>query len=656
MSKITASVDIGGTFTDIIIQSDGKITGYYKVPTTPRNPEIGASSGLKDHLGRNLDELVHATTIATNALLGQYGLEIPPVALVTTEGFRDVIEIGRQNRPRLYDLFFRRPRAIVPRNLRFEARERTGPDGKVNVPLEKGQLERVAGQILEAPCQTAAVAFINSYLNPENEREAGEFLSKKLDYVSVSSSVAPEQREYERTSTAVVNAALMPIVSRYVKRLESSMGSMGSPMLSIMASSGGLVSTDEVYSRPVQIVESGPAAGVIASSEIARLLGLGNVISFDMGGTTAKAGTIVGGEVVITGEYEVGGESHHGRMAKGSGYPVRFPFVDLAEVSAGGGTIIWKDQAGGLRIGPVSSGAEPGPICYGKGGTEPTITDANLVLGIIGKELLGGEMTLDVEGARNGLGKLGDPVEIAEAALSLADMEMARAIRIVTVERGLDPSEFAMVAYGGAGPQHAARIADELGIRNVIIPPKPGLFSALGLLYSDWRFEARASFPKDTEDAFGKLEDDLSNKHRGAEFLRYADCRYRGQGSELTVAVSRGTRMEIEDAFVKMHQSTFGFILDREVEVVTIRAFAVIRRDKPDISITAGMPSAPYRRTAVLDGRQIQMEVHSRAGMAPGRPVMGPCAIEDYDSTAFVPEGWIGEAGMIGELLLRRAD
>ena len=655
MSRTTASVDIGGTFTDIIVQVDGKITGYYKVPTTPRNPEEGASSGLAEHLGKNIDELVHATTIATNALLGQYGLELPPVALLTTAGFRDVIEIGRQNRPRLYDLFFTRPRAIVPRDLRFEADERTDSDGKIVVPVDRKQLEGIGDRIVEGSCPSAAIAFINSYLNPENERKAGEILSGKLEYVSVSSSIAPEQREYERTSTAVVNAALMPIVSRYVKRLEASLAGMGSPRLSIMASSGGLVSTNEVYARPVQIVESGPAAGVIASSEIARLLGLGNVISFDMGGTTAKAGTIVGGEVVITGEYEVGGESHHGRMARGSGYPVRYPFVDLAEVSAGGGTVIWKDQAGGLRIGPVSSGADPGPICYGRGGKEPTITDANLVLGILPMELLGGRMALDIEGARKGLARLGDPYEIGEAALSLADMEMARAIRIVTVERGLEPAEFTMVAFGGAGPQHAARIADELGIRSVIIPPKPGLFSALGLLYSDWRFEGRVSFPKDPEEAFRNLEKDLSERHAGAEFLRYADCRYRGQGSELTVPVAQGTREEVEEAFVKMHRSAFGFTLERGIEIVTIRAFAVIRRPKPDISMAMEKPSEPGARTAVIGGKEVSINVHRRDGLAPGKEVAGPCTIEDYDSTAFVPEGWAAEPGKIGEIRMRRS-
>lgn len=654
-SGVTVSVDIGGTFTDIIFQKCGKIQGYFKVPTTPREPEIGASRGISENMdGGKVSELVHATTIATNALLGQYGLEIPDVALVTTGGFEDVIEIGRQNRPRLYDLFFQRPRTIVPRDLRFGIDERVDSRGNVIKRLAVDDLKGVISKLGDKGLKSIAISFLNSYLNPENERIARDFMTDHFPYLSVSSYIAPEQREYERTSTTVVNAALMPIVSRYVKSLESRLKEFGNPELSIMASSGGLVSTDEVYSRPVQIVESGPAAGVIAAAEVAKILGINNVISFDMGGTTAKAGTVVNGEVSVTAEYEVGGESHHGRMTKGSGYPVRFPFVDLAEVSAGGGTIIWKDEAGALRIGPVSSGADPGPICYGKGGKEPTITDANVALGIIGENLLGGRMSLDVKGAIDGLSSLGDPYEIAESALTLADLEMARAIRIVTVERGLDPADFTMLAFGGAGPQRAANIADELGIREVVIPPKPGLFSALGLLFSDWRFESRSSFPKDPKEEFRMLEDSMAKKHVGASYLRYADCRYRGQGSELTVPVSDGNRNKIEESFVKSHQSTFGFTLEREIEIVTIRVFAVIPRDKPTLELPARGHTNVSERKAVIKGKHVFLKSFEKPGMEIGVPVEGPCAIDDYDSTAFVPEGWTASLGKIGELHLKR--
>lgn len=649
-----ASVDIGGTFTDIIIQKDGEITGYFKVPTTPREPEVGASLGLRNHLIEPISELLHATTIGTNALLGQFGLELPKVSLLTTKGFKDVIEIGRQNRPHLYDLFFRKPRAIVPRELRFQINERTDSHGNVVRKPDPSEVKSVLEEVSSTGAESVAVAFINSYLNPDNERTVGEELSRLVSYVSVSSHIAPEQREYERTSTAVVNAALMPIVSRYVKNLEGSISEFGNPELSIMASSGGLISTDEVYSRPVQIVESGPAAGVIASAEISKILGIRNVISFDMGGTTAKAGTVVDSEVSITSEYEVGGESHHGRMTKGSGYPVRFPFVDLAEVSAGGGTIIWKDNAGGLKIGPISSGADPGPICYGKGGTEPTITDANLALGIIGESLLGGEMSLDRKGSIDGLSSLGDPYEIAESALAMADLEMARAIRIVTVERGLDPTDFTMIAFGGAGPQHAARIADELGITSVVIPPRPGVFSALGLLFSNGRYEVRSSFPDNPEHEFKRLEKSLSDRRQFTGFIRYADCRYRGQGSELTVPVDAGTREEIENKFRDLHASTFGFTLDRDIEIVTARVFGVISRDKPSLGIAEAAELTVGSRNLHSGGKETAMKVYSRPGLKTGQTVSGPCAIDDYDSTAFVPAGWSAAPGSLGEIKMWR--
>lgn len=654
MARITASVDIGGTFTDIIIQEDGRIAGYYKVPTTARQPEVGVSSGLKQHLHDDISELVHATTIATNALLGQFGLELPEVALITTRGFRDTIEIGRQNRPSLYDLFFRKPRTLVPRESRYEVEERVTSSGEIMKGLSEDELRKVAHEIKEKKIRSVAVTFLNSYLNPENERIASGILSEMFEYLSISNNIAPEQREYERTSTTVVNAALMPLVSRYIRNLEQSISSFGDPDLSIMASSGGLVSTEEVYARPVQIVESGPAAGVIASSEMSKILGISNIISFDMGGTTAKAGTVVDSQVLITSEYEVGGESHHGRMTKGSGYPVRFPFIDLAEVSAGGGTIIWKDAAGGLRIGPMSSGAEPGPICYGKGGVEPTITDANLAMGVLGETLLGGEMRLDKEGALRGLSKLGDPYEVAESALNLADLEMARAIRIVTVERGLDPSDFTMIGFGGAGPQHAARIADELGITHVVIPPRAGLFSALGLLFSDWRYEARASFPADPQKSFVELEKNLKEEHGEANFLRYADCRYRGQGSELTVPVSDGSRDSIISAFRELHQSTFGFSLNRDVEIVTVRVFAVIARNKPSIGGTSTGSMGVSEREAVINGSRVRIKAYERPGMPHGQEVKGPCSVDDYDSTTFVPEGWTASPGKMGELNLRR--
>ncbi|MEM3326433.1 MAG: hydantoinase/oxoprolinase family protein, partial [Thermoproteus sp.] len=408
------AVDVGGTFTDFVAVDERGNIQAFKVLTTPKAPEEAVVAGLEALSG--ITEVLHASTIGTNALLGQVGLEIPKVAFFTTKSFRDVLEIGRQNRSRLYDLFFQKPRQIVPRELRFEVDERTLPDGTVEKAVDPAEIDAFAGKAKAAGAVSVAVGFLHSYANPANERAAAERLKAHFEYVTASHEVAWEPREYERFSTAVVNAALMPLVGRYLARLGQYVASRGGKMY-VMASSGGLVTVEEASRRPVQLIESGPAGGVVAAAELARLIGERRIISFDMGGTTAKAGTVVDFEPAVTTEYEVGGESHRGRLVKGSGYPVRFPFVDLAEVSAGGGTIIWRDPGGALRAGPIRAGADPGPVCYGRGGVEPTITDANLALGRIPDALIGGRMKLDVKAAERALAKLGDPVDVASTAI-----------------------------------------------------------------------------------------------------------------------------------------------------------------------------------------------------------------------------------------------
>ncbi len=400
---VVVAVDVGGTFTDfVILRNDGTIYSI-KVLSTPRSPEVAVLEGLR-RIREPISEVLHATTIGTNTLLGQVGLEIPPkVALFTTKGFRDIVEIGRQNRPRLYDLFFDKPRPLVPRELRFEVEERVLADGTVAKQVDPREVEEYAVKARSMGVVSVAVSYLHSYINPANEEVTGDVLRKYFKYVSLSSKIAPEPREYERTSTTVVNAALMPIVSEYIARFSEGLKELGISKFYIMSSAGGLVDANEAVERPVQLIESGPpAAGAVAAAEFSKLIGVENVIGFDMGGTTAKASSILRHEPEVTTEYEVGGEVHHGRLVKGSGYPVRFPFIDLAEVSSGGGTIIWRDEAGALRVGPISAGgADPGgPICYGRGGgKEPTLTDANVVLGRIGDYLLGGEMRLDRDAA-----------------------------------------------------------------------------------------------------------------------------------------------------------------------------------------------------------------------------------------------------------------
>ncbi len=654
---LVVAVDVGGTFTDFVFMDDDGAVRSFKILTNPRRPEETIVRGL-EIIGARVSEIIHATTIATNALRGQVGLEIPRVALITTKGFRDVIEIGRQNRPRLYDQFFEKPKPLVPRELRFEVNERTGPSGEIIVPPDPGEVSMIAEKISKANVDSIAISFLHSYINPSNEITVKKILAGRFRYIVASHEIAPEPREYERTSTAVVNAVLMPLVSRYIGSLEESLKSFGEPRLYIMSSSGGLIDTREAVERPIQVIESGPAAGVVAAAELARMIGERMVISLDIGGTTAKAGTIVDGEIEITGEYEVGGEANYGRIVKGSGYPVRFPFIDLAEVSAGGGTIIWRDEAGALRVGPISAGSDPGPICYGRGGSRPTITDANLVLGRLGESLLGGSMKLYSDKALEGLSKFGDPYEVSLEAIRLADLEAARAIRLVTVERGLDPSEFTLMAFGGAGPQHAVGIAEEMGIERVVIPPLPSVFSALGLLLADWRFELRASFPRDIEGAFRELEERLLKRLGKVDlFIRYADARYVGQGWEVTVPVGRPASLEdIARAFEERHLATYGFKVDNPVEVVTIRVFAIVRRRKPKLKAPAGSGSASPRgyRRANIGGSWIDVPVYWREDLGVGSHIKGPALIDEYGSTTVVPEGWGVRVGSYGELLIER--
>lgn len=653
MDKTTVSVDIGGTFTDIVILQNNKILKKLKVPTTPRNPEIGVVNGVKDSGVNFIVDFVHATTIATNTLLGQFGMKLPRVALITTKGFRDVIEIGRQNRPSLYDLELTRPRTIVPRQLRFELDERTDFTGKILKSVEKNDVSRLIEKIRKFKPESVAISFLHSYLNDQNEEVARNELSREFRYVSVSSSVAPEPREYERTSTTVINGALMPVVSEYLSKLRDNLTSFGSPPISVMSNSGGLIDEEEAVINPVAVIESGPAAGVVAAAIVAGKLGVSRIISFDMGGTTAKAGTVTDGRIEITSEYEVGGKSHYGRMIKGSGYPVRYPFVDLAEVSAGGGTVIWLDSAGGMNIGPMSAGSDPGPVAYNRGGKLPTITDANLVLGILNEKMSGSNFTLRKDLAMKALGKLGDPVDVALKALKLVDLEMSRAIRMVTVERGIDPSEYTIFAFGGAGPQHAARIAQEMGLGNAVIPPDPGVFSALGLLNSDWKYEMRKSFPEDVQKDFRELEEALESRFRTKEFDLYADCRYAGQGSEITVKVSLPDRKKIVDEFIKLHREAYGFTLEREVEIFMIRAFGIERREKPAVEVVAkGIISTGYRKVYSKKGF-IDVPVYQRSQLPPGTIIEGLALVDEPGSTTYIPENWTAEVGKIGELNLK---
>lgn len=649
--------------------------------STLSNPVIGVIRGLEELVTRTkciVEEIIHASTIGSNLFLGQVGLTIPKTALITTRGFRDLIEIGRQRRPELYNVFFTKPKPLIPRRLRFTVDERIGANGKIIKPLDPIEVRKLAKKLRELGVESIAVSLLHSYANPVHEELIEKILREELPDVPVilSSRVDPEYREYERTSTTVVNAVLVPIISKYLKNLVEEVERRGisSGQLLVMKSDGGFADIEDAIRLPVATIESGPAAGVVASAFIAQVMKLKEVLSFDMGGTTAKVSTIIDGKPTVTSEYEVGGKVHRGRIVKGSGYPVRYPHIDLAEVSAGGGTIIWVDDAGHLRVGPVSAGSEPGPACYGRGGSEPTITDANFLLGRLGDILAGGRIRLSKKLALKAFNKVIEKTglsleEAAFGAIRIANMEMARAARIVTVERGYDPRDFTLIAYGGAGPMHAAELAEELGVKRIVVPIAPGLFSALGLLLADYRYEYKKSLmkrldevtPHELEEVYNTIEETalkhLKSKGLGHErilILRYADVRYHSQSYELTIEVPKPilsqTIDDLAHRFIEKHRSVYGYDAGREdIVIVNVRVAAIGLVEKPKIAIAKTYNERKIKANQAHSMRKVYFEetewittpVYLRDKLKPGSIVEGPCIVEEYDSTIVVPPKWV---------------
>lgn len=618
---ISVGVDVGGTFTDLVAVVDGELVTA-KVPSIPGREADGIAAALAaSEIDLSAVEvLAHGTTVATNALLERRGAR---TALVTTDGFRDVIEIGRQNRASLYDLTAHRPAPLVPRGLRLTVRERMGPEGEL-VPLDEASVRAAVSALASADVDAVAVCLLFSFLHPEHERRVGEAIRTALPdlHVSLSTELLPEFREYERCSTTVANAYLAPTVSAYLAEIE--------PQPLVMQSSGGVVDVETATGRPAACVLSGPAAGVAGAAFVAGAGGFDDVLTFDMGGTSTDVATVLGGEAQVTAESVV------------AGVPIRFPMVDVHTIGAGGGSIAWLDNGGALRVGPRSAGARPGPACYGRGGEAPTVTDASLVLGYLGDgAVLGGEVALDRALAERALELLGmEAVEAALGVVRVVDAEMARALRVVSVERGIDPRGLALVAFGGAGPLHACSLAEELGIERVLVPRASGVLSALGLAAADLRrdYVASASVP------FEELEKRAAADLPGAELARLVDARYPGQSHELTVD-GDGWECGFGDA----HEQRYGFRLAGEPELVNRRIVSILPRPRPALRAWASA-AKPGSRRAFLDGEWLDLAVHG-----PGTAVAGPAIVELPEATCLVRPGWAGEPDAAGTLVLERA-
>ena len=665
--ELTVGVDVGGTFTDIII-SDSAGLAVLKLPTTAE-PSVGVIEGLR-RLGpsvRRASLISHATTLATNALLTRTGLA--HTALITNEGFRDVLEIGRQRRPELYDLRTRRPPPLVERRDRMTARCRVGADGSELSPLRRAEAYSLAKRIIEGGFTSVAICFLHSYRNGAHEEQMRSALIKDgfRGHVSISSEVDREYREYERTSTTVVNAVLSPLMTGYLSSLVASLRrSRISAPVYVMNSDGGTSSVAFASTRPAIAIESGPAAGVIASRALARELSLDRVLTFDMGGTTAKAGTVIDGEAEVINEFEAAGRTHSGRSIRGSGYPVRGEFIDLAEVSAGGGTIASVDGSGDLRVGPESAGSVPGPACYGKGGTRATVTDANVVLGRLNPlALLGGSMPINRDLALRSMkglsGKTGlDEFSVATGILRLVNNDMARAMSMVTVERGRDPRDFVMVAFGGAGPLQACDLAEEMGISEVLVPAHAGLFSAYGLLAGEltrtFTSPVMETAPR-LEGRFRSLESEVAQAMESEGFSqfktsRFLEGRYLGQSHELLLPFHSDARTR-ED-FDSRHKELYGYSLPDRMEVVNVRVRARVgRRASPPLLSKAGKRSRASERRAWVGGELRDVTVLTRGSLRTGATGRGPAIVEDYDSTLVVNPSWNWTAENYGVRLER---
>ena len=692
MMALQVAADIGGTFTDLVFRFPDGTLDKRKVATTPQDFGRAIVEGVLRYLAQRglaasaVTEVLHATTVATNAILERSGSK---VALITTEGFRDVLELRRIRIPLSYDLSWKKPEPMAAREFRFEVRERIAADGSVLMPLDLSTLAGAIEAMRDHGIESVAVCCLHAYRNPSHEQAIAQALRRALPDLplSLSHEILPEVREFERTSTTVVNAYVMPLVRRYLEDLRTRFAAEGvqAPIL-VMQSAGGLISARAASHNAVTIIESGPAAGVVAASRVARASGYRNVLTFDMGGTTSKASIIEADAVLRASEYEVGSEiSVSSRLVRGSGYLLRIPVIDISEVGVGGGSIARVDDAGALRVGPRSAGSVPGPACYGQGNERPTVTDANLVLGYLaGGSLAGGDLRVDSELARGAIERhvcapSGISLEAAAWGIHLvANSNIVRTVKTVSVERGRDPADFALMAFGGSGPLHAAGIARELGVTQVLIPPSPGVFSAFGLLAAEIEQHGARSVlcstaPEDApriSDAFARLRADILSRlaDEGLDpaeitISAQADVRYKGQSAEITVPFddqhldASGLRA-LEEAFETEYARTFGHRdLGRHFEFVTARVVGRAARRHPAREQwledrTAAARGASARR-AYFGPQQGWLETPVRSRQELTRtPANGPLLIVEYDTTVVVPPDCTARLDASGNIVI----
>jgi N-methylhydantoinase A len=677
---LRAAIDIGGTFTDLVtLDPQTGLLGEAKSSTTPAD----FTDGVKEALAvgqvdpKEIDYLVHGTTVVINAITQRAGVR---TALVTTKGFRDALEIRRGNRPDMYNLKFHKPEPFVPRRLRFEVTERVTSTGEVLAPLEQSGLEKVAASCREQEVEAIAICFLHAYAHPAHEQSAQRILADLLPEVSItcSSDITQEWREFERSSTAVLNAYVQPILEAYLKQFDSRIPSdSGQSGRFVMLSNGGTATFELAAQQPIQLVESGPAGGVIGASLIGRQANDKNVISLDIGGTTAKCSLISDGEIAISGDYRLEW------TPLSPGYPVRIPVVDIVEIGAGGGSIVWFDEGGALRIGPRSAGALPGPACYGAGGTEPTITDAMLLAGVLSPAtFLRGRMPLSNELASSAFGPIASHLNLSledavDGVLRLFHQLTVDALKMISVRRGFDPRDFALVAFGGGGPVHASVLAEELGIGKVIVPPVPGTFSAWGMLHSDPRTDlTRTRVSRLDEQSsklidvtFSELEQEAQRQFRSQRLLdkgdvvsmRALDMRYHGQEHTVRVPVESGQVDvgRLVQTFNDLHKKAYTFALEQTpIELVNYRSTSIVKlsatvSERQGIR-TACNASQPFANRRVRFGgwEASETPIFARSSLPIGFSSIGPAIVEEESATTVAGHGQRFEIDRFGNLVI----